>query len=288
MIDLRPGIAWTEGIDRAGVAAGLAERGHRGCRSTLPDPRGRADLRAALTGYLRRSRGVHCSAGQLVVTRGVAGSLGLLASALLRPGDRVGVEEPGYPPRGPCSPRTGCASCRARWTRAASGRGRAAGRPAAGLRDPGAPVSAGRPAVGAAQAGADLLGQGYRRAHRGGRLRRRVPLRRRAAAGPVRPGPRGRGVPGNDDEDPHPGAADRLAGRLARAGRTAGHGRRHPGRLGVRARPGRAAQHDRHRCAGTAHPADAARLCPAAVRHGRGIPAEGRRAADPATRRACT
>jgi GntR family transcriptional regulator/MocR family aminotransferase len=39
---------------------------------------------------------VRCSADQILVTRGVAAGLGLLAAALLRPGDRVGVEEPGY------------------------------------------------------------------------------------------------------------------------------------------------------------------------------------------------
>ncbi len=95
MIDLRPGIVWTEGIDRAAWRRAWRSAG-TGVTGDLPDPRGRADLRAALTGYLRRSRGVHCSADQLVVTRGVAGSLGLLAS-LLRPADQVGVEEPGYP-----------------------------------------------------------------------------------------------------------------------------------------------------------------------------------------------
>jgi len=61
-----------------------------------PEPRGRAALREALTGYLRRSRGVSAAADQILVTRGVSAGLRLVASALLQPGDRVGVEEPGY------------------------------------------------------------------------------------------------------------------------------------------------------------------------------------------------
>src|SRR6516164_9050268 len=96
LIDLRPGIAWTEGIDRAAWRRAWRSAG-ASMTSGLPDSQGSPGLRAALTGYLRRSRGVRCSPSQLMVTRGVAGGLGLIAAALLRPGDRVGVEEPGYP-----------------------------------------------------------------------------------------------------------------------------------------------------------------------------------------------
>jgi GntR family transcriptional regulator / MocR family aminotransferase len=96
LIELRPGIAWTEGIDPAAWRRAWRTAGAQP-PARAPDPQGSGDLRAALTGYLRRSRGVRCTPGQILVTRGVAGSLGLVAAALLRPGDRVGVEEPGYP-----------------------------------------------------------------------------------------------------------------------------------------------------------------------------------------------
>jgi GntR family transcriptional regulator / MocR family aminotransferase len=96
LLELRPGLAWTAGIDRAAWRRAWRSVGTVP-PATSADRRGHAGLRAALTSYLRRSRGVHCPPGQILVTRGVAGSLGLIAAALLRPGDAVGVEEPGYP-----------------------------------------------------------------------------------------------------------------------------------------------------------------------------------------------
>jgi GntR family transcriptional regulator / MocR family aminotransferase len=100
--ELRPGIPWTASIDRAAWrrawrSAGAAVPASMPLPGRAVDPGGLAELRSALTGYLRRARGLGCAPGQVVVTRGVAGSLGLIAAALLRPGDRVGVEEPGYP-----------------------------------------------------------------------------------------------------------------------------------------------------------------------------------------------
>ena len=96
LIELRPGIPWTADIDRAAWRRAWRKAGAE-APSAATEPQGSAALRAALTGYLRRSRAVRCEPGQVMVTRGVAGSLGLIAAALLRPGDRVGVEEPGYP-----------------------------------------------------------------------------------------------------------------------------------------------------------------------------------------------
>jgi GntR family transcriptional regulator/MocR family aminotransferase len=61
-----------------------------------PDPLGTAQLREAIVAYLAVSRGVSCSAGQVIVTGGYEAALGLVAQVLLSPGDRVWFEEPGY------------------------------------------------------------------------------------------------------------------------------------------------------------------------------------------------
>ncbi len=63
----------------------------------VADPGGLPELRAALTGYLRRSRGVSASPADIIVTRGIGNGLDLIAAALLRPGDTAGIEEPGWP-----------------------------------------------------------------------------------------------------------------------------------------------------------------------------------------------
>jgi GntR family transcriptional regulator/MocR family aminotransferase len=95
-IELRPGIPWAGGIDLAAWRRAWRQAG-TAAPSAWPDPLGLPELRIALAAQLRRSRAMHCDPGQILVTRGVTSGLGLLAAALLRPGERVGVEEPGYP-----------------------------------------------------------------------------------------------------------------------------------------------------------------------------------------------
>jgi GntR family transcriptional regulator/MocR family aminotransferase len=55
-------------------------------------------LRAQIAVYLQVSRGINCSASQVFVTSGYRHSIELIAHALLKAGDRVWLENPGYPP----------------------------------------------------------------------------------------------------------------------------------------------------------------------------------------------
>jgi GntR family transcriptional regulator/MocR family aminotransferase len=53
-------------------------------------------LRAAITSYLAVSRGILCSAEQVIITSGFQSALGLITRTFLQPGDAVWFEDPGY------------------------------------------------------------------------------------------------------------------------------------------------------------------------------------------------
>src|SRR5688572_14280335 len=61
------------------------------------DPAGLMPLRVAIADHLRLARAVRCEAEQVLVVSGSQAALRLAATVLLARGDRVAVEEPGYP-----------------------------------------------------------------------------------------------------------------------------------------------------------------------------------------------
>jgi GntR family transcriptional regulator/MocR family aminotransferase len=60
------------------------------------DPVGDARLRGLIAAYLRSSRGLQCSAEQIVITSGAQQAISLCAQLLVTPGDGVAIENPGY------------------------------------------------------------------------------------------------------------------------------------------------------------------------------------------------
>ena len=55
-------------------------------------------LRSEIAAYLQVARGINCSPSQVFVTSGYRHTIELIAHALLKAGDRVWLEDPGYPP----------------------------------------------------------------------------------------------------------------------------------------------------------------------------------------------
>jgi GntR family transcriptional regulator / MocR family aminotransferase len=54
-------------------------------------------LRESIAAHLAVARGIHCTPDQVLIVSGSQGALDLVARALLRPGDRVWMEDPGNP-----------------------------------------------------------------------------------------------------------------------------------------------------------------------------------------------
>jgi GntR family transcriptional regulator / MocR family aminotransferase len=74
----------------------------RAARSTQPEhlaeahPAGVLELRQAVAAYLGVARGIRCTPEQVLITGGYQGALALVRSVLIRPGDPVWIEDPGY------------------------------------------------------------------------------------------------------------------------------------------------------------------------------------------------
>lgn len=61
------------------------------------DPRGSGELRNAIADHLLSARGLRCDAEQLMLTTGTQHGLRIVLGAILKAGDRVWCEDPGYP-----------------------------------------------------------------------------------------------------------------------------------------------------------------------------------------------
>lgn len=95
---LRPGVPalaqfplahWRKALDRSMVSTtpGALNYG---------DPLGQMAVRSAIANHLAITRGVHCTAAQVVMTEGAQEALALCVRLLTNPGDTVWMEEPGY------------------------------------------------------------------------------------------------------------------------------------------------------------------------------------------------
>ncbi|GAA2667956.1 GntR family transcriptional regulator [Actinoplanes palleronii] len=65
---------------------------------TYAEPYGHPALRAAIARYLGFARSIPVTADEVLVTNGAQHAFDLIGRVLLRPGDVVAMEEPGYPP----------------------------------------------------------------------------------------------------------------------------------------------------------------------------------------------
>lgn len=89
LMDARAHEAWGASTRRALKTLGPEHFGYA-------DPAGDPRLRAAVADYLRAARGVVCDPSHVVITAGAQHAVDLALRALIRPGDPVWLEDPGY------------------------------------------------------------------------------------------------------------------------------------------------------------------------------------------------
>jgi GntR family transcriptional regulator/MocR family aminotransferase len=90
-LDAFPRKLWSRLVARRARSTGLADLAYG-------DPCGYRPLREAIASYLLVSRGVACTPEQVFITAGHRASLALLTRTLLRPDDRIWIEDPGFAP----------------------------------------------------------------------------------------------------------------------------------------------------------------------------------------------
>jgi GntR family transcriptional regulator/MocR family aminotransferase len=90
-LDAFPRKIWSQIGARCVRATRLQDMAH-------PTVYGLESLRTAIASHLQVARGIDCTSSQVFVTAGYRNTLTLIAQALLKPGDRVFVEDPGYLP----------------------------------------------------------------------------------------------------------------------------------------------------------------------------------------------
>jgi GntR family transcriptional regulator/MocR family aminotransferase len=90
LVDDRSVETWRRLMRQAARSLGSQDLGYS-------DPGGFPVLRDAICRYLQAARAVRCEPGQIIITAGTQQGIDIATRVLLRPGDRVWVEDPGYP-----------------------------------------------------------------------------------------------------------------------------------------------------------------------------------------------
>ena len=90
LVDARTVETWRKLTHRAVRGLGANDLGYT-------DPAGLIELRTSICEYLQAARGVLCDPAQVVITAGTQQAIDLAIRVLLKVGDDVWVEDPGYP-----------------------------------------------------------------------------------------------------------------------------------------------------------------------------------------------